>query len=54
MTKRKHIYILVHKFGSFEYNTLEATPDAGLYSYDIYGDLYKNKGSYWELVEDEK
>lgn len=52
MIKRKHIYILVRKFGNFEYNTLEATQDARLYSYDIYGTFIKIKevtGNLWRI-----
>ena len=50
MTKRKEIYV----FGGGECWLLAPSDFLGFYHDDIYGDTYKNKKDYWELVEDKK
>lgn len=48
--KRKFIWV-AECHDVFE---LEPSDFLGFYHDDIYGDTYKNKKDYWELVEDEK
>lgn len=50
MIKRKEIWI----FDPEGVMKIEPSDCVAFYCDDIYGDVYKNKKDYWELVEDEK